>query len=113
MENYSTLEYARTTSLSFVGEFTVSCLYRYPLDRARKLFDINVHGAYLTAREAAKIMIPNGGGSIILIASMSASVSPVRSSIGMFLYVTAAHLDCQRPTSKLHLLVPQREMNGL
>lgn len=46
----------------------------YPFDRARKLFDINVHGAYLTAREAAKIMIPKGGGSIILIASMSASV---------------------------------------
>lgn len=46
----------------------------YPFDRVRKLFDINVHGAYLTAREAAKIMIPNGGGSIILIASMSASI---------------------------------------
>jgi len=46
----------------------------YPFDRARKLFDINVHGVYLTAREAAKIMIPNGGGSIILIASMSASI---------------------------------------
>jgi len=57
----------------------------YPFDRARKLFDINVHGAYLTAREAAKIMIPNGGGSIILIASMSASVSFIRSSIGMLL----------------------------
>lgn len=50
---------------------------RYPFDRARKLFDINVHGVYLTAREAAKIMIPNGGGSIILIASMSASVSTI------------------------------------
>jgi len=46
----------------------------YPIDRARKLFDVNVHGAYLTAREAAKMMIPNGGGSIILIASMSASI---------------------------------------
>lgn len=50
---------------------------RYPFDRARKLFDINVHGAYLTAREAAKIMIPEGRGSIILIASMSASVSTI------------------------------------
>lgn len=49
--------------------------HRYPIDRVRKLFDVNVHGAYLTAREAAKVMIPNGGGSIILIASMSASVS--------------------------------------
>ncbi|KAF9647613.1 NAD(P)-binding protein [Thelephora ganbajun] len=46
----------------------------YPFDRARKLFDINVHGAYLTAREAAKVMIPNGGGSIVLVASMSASI---------------------------------------
>jgi len=56
------------------GIVEVFSALEYPLDRARKLFDINVHGAYLTAREAAKIMIPNGGGSIILVASMSASI---------------------------------------
>jgi NAD(P)-dependent dehydrogenase (short-subunit alcohol dehydrogenase family) len=38
------------------------------------LYDINVHGAFFTAREAAKYMIPQGGGSIILVASMSANV---------------------------------------
>lgn len=43
----------------------------------KKLFDINVHGAYFTAREAARIMIPAGSGSIILIASMSAQVGLV------------------------------------
>ena len=59
-----------------IGSSLLTAL-RYPFDRARKLFDINVHGVYLTAREAAKIMIPNGGGSIILIASMSASVSTI------------------------------------
>jgi NAD(P)-dependent dehydrogenase (short-subunit alcohol dehydrogenase family) len=38
------------------------------------LYDTNVHGAFFTAREAAKHMIPQGGGSIILVASMSANV---------------------------------------
>ena len=46
----------------------------YPSDRIKRLYDINVHGAFFTAREAAKCMIPQGGGSIILIASMSANV---------------------------------------
>jgi NAD(P)-dependent dehydrogenase (short-subunit alcohol dehydrogenase family) len=40
----------------------------------KRLYDINVHGAFFTAREAAKYMIPQGGGSIILVASMSANV---------------------------------------
>lgn len=75
VENHSALEYVRRFSYFLTGAPTHGG--RYPLDRARKLFDINVHGAYLTAREAAKIMIPNGGGSIILIASMSASVSTI------------------------------------
>jgi len=46
----------------------------YPSDRIKRLYDINVHGAFFTAREAAKCMIPQGGGSIILIASMSANI---------------------------------------
>jgi hypothetical protein len=46
----------------------------YPADRAKRLFDVNVHGVFYTAREAARNMIPNGGGSIILISSMSANV---------------------------------------
>ena len=46
----------------------------YPADRVKRLFDVNVHGVFYTAREAARNMIPNGGGSIILIASMSANV---------------------------------------
>jgi len=46
----------------------------YPADRVRRLFDVNVHGVFYTAREAARNMIPNGGGSIILIASMSANI---------------------------------------
>lgn len=87
MENYPALEYAEEPLFPSVESLSLTAyiMYRYPFDRARKLFDINVHGAYLTAREAAKIMIPNGGGSIILIASMSASVSSTRSLIGMVL----------------------------
>ncbi|KAH9180304.1 hypothetical protein EDB89DRAFT_1840962 [Lactarius sanguifluus] len=46
----------------------------YPSDRIKRLYDINVHGVFFTAREAAKYMIPQGGGSIILIASMSADI---------------------------------------
>jgi len=48
--------------------------FDYPFDRVKRLFDINVHGAFFTAREAARIMIPRGGGAITLIASMSASI---------------------------------------
>ncbi|PPQ98842.1 hypothetical protein CVT24_003396 [Panaeolus cyanescens] len=46
----------------------------YPADKMSRLFDVNVHGAFYTAREAARNMIPLGGGSIILIASMSANI---------------------------------------
>lgn len=46
----------------------------YPADRAKQLFDVNVHGVFYTAREAARNMITNGGGSIILISSMSANI---------------------------------------
>ncbi|KAF9469235.1 hypothetical protein BDZ94DRAFT_1152482 [Collybia nuda] len=46
----------------------------YPTDRVKRLYDINVHGVFFTAREGARHMIPHGGGSIILISSMSASV---------------------------------------
>lgn len=47
----------------------------YPFDRIKRLYDINVHGAFFTAREAARNMIPQGGGSITLVGSMSANVS--------------------------------------
>jgi len=46
----------------------------YPIDRMKQLYDINVHGVFYTAREAAKYMIPQGGGSIILVASISADI---------------------------------------
>ncbi|RDB21521.1 D-arabinitol 2-dehydrogenase [ribulose-forming] [Hypsizygus marmoreus] len=48
--------------------------FDYPSDRIKRLYDINVHGAFFTAREAARFMIPQGGGSIILVASMSANI---------------------------------------
>lgn len=46
----------------------------YPFDRIKRLYDINVHGAFFTAREAARNMIPQGGGSVVLVASMSANI---------------------------------------
>ncbi|KAG6862051.1 hypothetical protein C0995_007181 [Termitomyces sp. Mi166 len=47
--------------------------FDYPSDRIKRLYDINVHGAFYTAREAARNMIPQGNGSIILVSSMSAN----------------------------------------
>lgn len=46
----------------------------YPTDRVKRLYDVNVHGVFFTAREAARHMIPQGGGSIILVSSMSANI---------------------------------------
>ncbi|KIY42942.1 NAD(P)-binding protein [Fistulina hepatica ATCC 64428] len=46
----------------------------YPFDRVKRLFDINVHGAFFTAREGARAMFRQGGGSIILVSSMSANI---------------------------------------
>jgi len=48
--------------------------FRYPPEKMKRLYDINVHGVFYTAREAARLMIPQGGGSIILVSSMSANV---------------------------------------
>ena len=56
-------------------------LNSYSFDRIKRLYDINVHGAFFTAREAARNMIPQGGGSIVLMASMSANVSAILLSL--------------------------------
>ncbi|CAE6438019.1 unnamed protein product [Rhizoctonia solani] len=49
--------------------------FDYPTNRIRLLYDINVHGAFFCAREAAKHMIDQGTkGSIILVSSMSANI---------------------------------------
>lgn len=46
-----------------------------PSAKVKKLYDINVHGSFFIAREAAKhMMASKTQGSIILVASMSASV---------------------------------------
>jgi NAD(P)-dependent dehydrogenase (short-subunit alcohol dehydrogenase family) len=47
----------------------------YEFDRWRKMLDINLDGTWLFAREAGKHMLEKGiRGSIILIASMSATI---------------------------------------
>ena len=56
-------------------------LNSYPFDHIKCLYDIKVHGAFFTAREAAQNMIPQGGGSIVLVASMSANVSTILLSL--------------------------------
>jgi len=64
---------------SRISRKNLPCQFSYPTDRMERLYDINVHGSFFTAREAARHMIPLGGGSIILVASMSANVGAVRS----------------------------------
>lgn len=46
----------------------------YPEDKLKHLFNVNVHGVFYTARQAGKHMIAQGGGSIILVGSMSANI---------------------------------------
>lgn len=47
----------------------------YPVDKLKRLYDINVHGSYFCAREVAKEMIrTKTNGSITMVASMSGLV---------------------------------------
>jgi NAD(P)-dependent dehydrogenase (short-subunit alcohol dehydrogenase family) len=70
LDTYGRLD-SVVASAGIVENYTA---FDYPFDRIKRLFDINVHGAFFTAREAARIMIPRGGGSVTLVASMSASI---------------------------------------
>lgn len=54
----------------------------YPTAKIRKLLDINVMGTWFCALEAAKRMEAAGGGSIVMIGSMSGSVSAKRALMG-------------------------------
>jgi gluconate 5-dehydrogenase len=46
-----------------------------PLKGWQKVMDVNVTGTFLSCREAARAMIPRGGGSIVNIASVGAFIS--------------------------------------
>jgi gluconate 5-dehydrogenase len=46
-----------------------------PLQGWQKVLDVNVTGTFLCCREAARAMIPRGGGSIINVASVGAFIS--------------------------------------
>jgi hypothetical protein len=75
--------------------------FSYPFDRIKRLYDINVHGAFFTAREAARNMIPQGGGSVILVASMSANARTILCKRSLGHYSDVPFLDCQHPTGSL------------
>ncbi|KAG8995367.1 hypothetical protein FRB94_009201 [Tulasnella sp. JGI-2019a] len=60
------------TSAGIVENFPA---LEYPTHKIQKLYDINVHGSFFCAREAARHMIKTGTrGSMVLIASMSANI---------------------------------------
>lgn len=61
---------AVVTAAGIVENFVA---HEYPIDKIKKLLDINIMGTWYCALEAAKLM-PEGG-SITLVASMSGSVS--------------------------------------
>ena len=56
-------------------------LNSYPFNHIKCLYDININGAFFTAQEAAQNMIPQGEGSIVLVASMSANMSTILLSL--------------------------------
>ncbi|TFK54669.1 NAD-P-binding protein [Heliocybe sulcata] len=70
MDNFGRLD-SVVASAGIVENYSA---FDYPFDRIKRLYDINVHGAFFTAREAARNMIPQGGGSIVLVSSMSSNV---------------------------------------
>ncbi|EXJ91911.1 hypothetical protein A1O3_00461 [Capronia epimyces CBS 606.96] len=48
----------------------------YPAGDFERMLRVNVTGAFLTAKQAARVMVDNGtGGSIVLIASMSGNIA--------------------------------------
>ncbi|CAL1705620.1 unnamed protein product [Somion occarium] len=70
MDNYGRID-SVVASAGIVENYSA---FDYPFDRIKRLYDINVHGAFFTAREAARHMIPQGGGSVVLVSSMSANI---------------------------------------
>jgi 3-hydroxybutyrate dehydrogenase len=58
-----------------------------PTDELREILDVNVVGAFIVTREAARRMVDEGGGHIINIASDAA----VRGIAGMAPYVASKH----------------------
>jgi len=70
MEAYGRVD----SSLCIPGIVENYSAFDYPFDRIKRLYDINVHGAFFTAREAARVMIPQGGGAIVLVSSMSGNI---------------------------------------
>ena len=56
---------------NFAGANRLSPAVDYPLDEWRRILDTNLTGAFVCCQEAARLMIPQGGGKIINVASMT------------------------------------------
>jgi NAD(P)-dependent dehydrogenase (short-subunit alcohol dehydrogenase family) len=59
----------------------------YPLDAARRLFDVNVFGVLFCLQAQIRVMLESGGGSIV----NTASVSGVRALPNISLYTASKH----------------------
>ncbi|KAF8469913.1 NAD-P-binding protein [Gautieria morchelliformis] len=70
LENFGRID-SLVASAGIVENYTA---LDYPYERIKRLYDINVHGAFFCAREAARNMFQRQEGSIILIGSMSANI---------------------------------------
>jgi len=61
--------------LNAVGILRIAPATELPLDDFKSSMDVNVTGALLIARQAGKVMIEQGGGRIVAIASVSSAVA--------------------------------------
>ena len=54
------------------------------MDQWKEVMDQNINGMYLVAREVAKVMIPNGGGKMVLVSSIVTKVFGTHNSPGAY-----------------------------
>jgi NAD(P)-dependent dehydrogenase (short-subunit alcohol dehydrogenase family) len=84
VERFGSLHLAHNNA-GLLGPFEP--LASYPLDAARRLFDVNVFGVLFCLQAQIRVMLGSGGGSIV----NTASVSGVRALPNISLYTASKH----------------------
>ncbi|MQL90997.1 hypothetical protein Taro_023609 [Colocasia esculenta] len=85
VEKYGTLDIV--VNNAGVSGKPVADIREFDYAEFKKVFDINVHGAFLGMKHAARVMIPRGKGSIISIGS----VASVIGGLGPHAYTSSKH----------------------
>jgi NAD(P)-dependent dehydrogenase (short-subunit alcohol dehydrogenase family) len=84
VERFGGLQLAHNNA-GLLGPF--EALATYPLDAARRLFDVNVFGVLYCLQAQIRVMLEHGGGSIV----NTASVSGVRALPNIGIYTATKH----------------------